>query len=293
MTQSFLTTSEVAAYLRLKERKVYDLVRQGQIPCTKVTGKLLFPRQAVDLWLLNHMEGDQHTSRPIPPVLAGSNDPLLDWALREANADLAMLCHGSGDGVRLLLEGRAMAAGLHLVDRATGEYNKPLRWGLGGMRDLVLIHWARRQQGLLLAPGNPQGIHRVRDLAGGKVVVVRRQPEAGADTLFNLLLDRDGVDPRGLREAPGRALSEDDLALDIREGRADCGLAVEAAGRRHGLDFIPLHMEHFDIAMRRRSFFEPSIQNLLRFAATERFRERARTMGGYDISALGRVVYNA
>jgi excisionase family DNA binding protein len=82
----YLTTAEVAAYLRLKERKVYDLVRQGEMPCVRITGKLLFPRQVIDLWAMNHLEGDQQSATPVAPVLAGSHDPLLEWAMRESGA---------------------------------------------------------------------------------------------------------------------------------------------------------------------------------------------------------------
>ena len=102
MPNDYLTTAEVADYLRLKERKVYDLVRQGHIPCSRATGKLLFPRQHIDMWVLSHLEGDQAQRQPPPPVLAGSQDPLLEWAVRESGSDLASLCQGSGDGVRRL-----------------------------------------------------------------------------------------------------------------------------------------------------------------------------------------------
>ncbi len=79
----------------------------------------------------------------------------------------------------------------------------------------------------------------------------------------------------------------------MREGEADTGLAVEAAATRHALEFIPLHVEHFDLAMRRRSYFTPPIQRLMAFAASDRLQARAGAMGGYDVSRLGRVVYNA
>ncbi len=288
-----LTTAEVADYLRLRQRKIYELVRQQAIPCTRVTGKLLFPRQAIDLWLHNHLEGDVAASRPIPEVLAGSHDPLLDWTVREAGTDLAQLCHGSGDGVKRLLDGRAMLVGLHLTDPETGTANDPVRCGLGGMRDLVMIHWAQRRQGLLLAPGNPLAITTLEDLFRSDITVVRRQTGAGADSLLQWLLRRVGHPVEAINTAAHPALGEDDLALDVREGRADCGLGVEASARRHGLDFIPLHTESFDLAMRRRSYFEPSVQGLLTFAAGSHFRERAAAMGGYDVSDIGTVVYNA
>jgi excisionase family DNA binding protein len=288
-----MTTAEVAAYLRLKERKVYDLVRQGQIPCVRITGKLLFPRQAVDLWVMNHLEGDQPTREPVPSVLAGSQDPLLDWAVRESGSELAVLCHGSGDGVRRLLEAKAMVAGLHLIDPVTGDSNRPQAIGLGGMRDLVIVRWAIRRQGLLFPRGNPKGIRSMQDLGRGNLRVAYRQPEAGADSLFRWLLARCGLDRESLQFSPHASLTEDDLALTVRAGEADVGLAVEAAARRHGLEFLPLHEEPFDLAMRRRSYFEPAIQRLLSFARSARFEERARAMGGYDVSTMAMVIYNA
>ena len=72
MPNDYLTTAEVADYLRLKERKVYDLVRQGHIPCSRATGKLLFPRQHIDMWVLSHLEGDQAQRQPgtrVPPFM--------------------------------------------------------------------------------------------------------------------------------------------------------------------------------------------------------------------------------
>jgi putative molybdopterin biosynthesis protein len=289
----YLTTAEVAAYLRLKERKVYDLVRQGEMPCVRITGKLLFPRQVIDLWAMNHLEGDQQSATPVAPVLAGSHDPLLEWAMRESGAGLASLCRGSMDGARRLLEGRVMLAGLHVLDPHSGAYNSPAMLGLGGMRDLVIIHWAVRQQGLLLPPGNPLGLRGLADLARPGLRVAHRQPEAGADTLFRSLLERSGLDHAALRLTDHPSLSEDDLALAIREGVADAGIAIEAAARRHGLEFIPLHFEKFELAIRRRNYFEPPVQRLLEFGRGARLREQARLMGGYDVSALGAVAYNA
>lgn len=293
MHHTYLTTVEVAEYLRLKERKIYDLVRQGDIPCVRITGKLLFPRQSIDIWLMNHLEGDKASRLPTPLVLAGSQDPLLEWAVRESGSGLALLCNGSGDGVRRLLTGEAMLAGLHLLDEERGGYNKPDVLGLGGMLDLVMVRWARRRQGLLLAPGNPLGIVSLRDLTRAGVRVAHRQPDAGAHQLLKWLLGRAGIDSRCLGFVPHASLSEDDLALAIRQGEADAGVGVEAAARRQGLDFVPLHEECFDLAMRRRSYFESSVQRLLSFAREDRFADKVEALGGYVTRELGQVAYNA
>lgn len=290
---AYLTTAEVAEYLRLKERKVYDLVSQGVIPCVRITGKLLFPRQRVDLWLMNHLEGDDAVSSPIPQVLAGSQDPLLEWAVKESSAELALLCQGSGDGVQRLVDGRAMLAGMHIWHAESQRYNDPATLGLNGMRDLVLIRWAKRQQGLLLAADNPHNLCRLEDLARPGIRVAHRQPEAGVSHLLQSLLASHSIDGQQLAWASHPSLSEDDLALAIRQGEADVGVGIEAAARRQGLAFIPLQQEQFDLAMRRRHYFEPAIQRLLAFARSERFIHRAESLGGYDIRDLGNVIYNA
>lgn len=290
---TYLTTAEVAGYLRLKERKVYDLVSQGMIPCVRITGKLLFPRQRIDLWLMNHLEGDDGVGAPTQPVLVGSQDPLLEWAAKESGAELALLCQGSGDGVQRLIAGRAMVAGMHIWHGESQRYNDPAMLGLGGMRDLVLIRWVKRTQGLLVAGDNPYRIAGLDDLARPGVRVAHRQPDAGVTHLVHSLLVRHGMDARTLRWADHLSLSEDDLALSIRQGEADVGVGIEAAARRQGLAFIPLQQEHFDLAMRRRHYFEPALQRLLAFARSERFVRRAEALGGYDVSELGEVVYNA
>lgn len=290
---AYLTTAEVATYLRLKERKVYDLVSQGVIPCVKVTGKLLFPRQRIDLWLMNHLEGDHASHTSVPLVVAGSQDPLLEWAIKESGADLALLCQGSGDGVQRLLRGQAMLAGMHLWHPNSQGYNDPAELGMSGVRDLVMIRWARRWQGLLLAADNPWQIQRFEDITQPQVRVARRQPDAGASHLLHSLIQRHGIDEKHVNWVANPALSEDDLALMIQQGDADTGLGIEAAARRQSLHFIALHEECFDLAMHRRHYFEPPVQKLLAFAQSERFIQRAKALGGYTISELGQVVYNA
>lgn len=288
-----MTTREVAAYLRLKERKVYDLVRAERIPCSRVTGKLLFPKQAVDLWLLQHTEFAGPEPRLAPPVVAGSHDPLLEWALRQSGCDLALLAGGSEDGLRRLAAGQAVVAGIHLLDPDSGDYNIPAARSLAGMADIVLIEWARREQGLVLTPGNPLAIGSLADLAQKRARVVRRQEGAGAQVLLRHLLVRDELSFEALPVVEPPALTETDIATAVLDGNADCGLAIRAVARRFRLDFIPLHTERFDLVMRRRDYFEAPMQTLLGFTRTAAFRERAADFGGYDVSDTGRVVYNA
>ncbi|MBU6506805.1 MAG: helix-turn-helix transcriptional regulator [Alphaproteobacteria bacterium] len=291
--REFFNTAEVADYLRLKERTIYELVRTKQIPCSRVTGKLLFPRQLVDLWVTRQTEFAGPDLRPAPPVAAGSHDPLLEWALRESGSELALLAGGSDDGLRRLVANKAIVAGIHLLDPVSGEYNRPAVRALGGLADVVLIEWAKREQGLVVVRDNPHRIATPADLGRNGVRVLRRQDGAGAQVLLRYVLAEAKL---RLEDLPGPvqpALTETDIAAAILDGKADAGVAVRAVAQRHKLGFVPLRWERFDLAMRRRDYFEPSVQKLLRFARTPEFVERAQILGGYDLVAAGTVTYNA
>lgn len=290
-----MDTQEVAAYLRLKTRRIYDLVRQRAIPHVRATGKLLFPREQIDAWLAAKSAvpaAVAAAAKALPAIVAGSHDPLLEWAVRESGSGLAVLACGSRAGLARFVDGGALVAALHWRDDASGEYNVPLVRELLPGADVVVIEWVRRTQGLLLVAGNPLRIRGVADLARRNVRIVHRQPEAGSHQLLAHLLAQAGVAPDALRFVARPALAETDLAAAIREGKADAGVAIEAAARAHGLAFIPLATERLDLVVRRRDYFEPPVQALLAFARSADMREHAAALGGYDASATGRVVFN-
>ena len=288
-----MDTREVAAYLRLKERRVYDLVRKNALPHIRATGKLLFPKAQIDAWLASKSGAPPESAMVTPPIVAGSHDPLLEWAVRDSRCGLAILACGSSAGIERLAQGRATVAAMHWLDRSTGEYNVPLARERMGTTDFVVIEWAKRAQGLLLPPGNPLRIKTLADLARARARLVPRQPEAGSHHLFLHLLAQAKIDPRKLRWLARPLVAETDLAATIHNGHADAGVAIEAAARAHGLAFIPLAMERLDLVMRRRDYFEASVQALLAFARGQEFAQQSANMGGYDVTASGRVVFNA
>ncbi|MCB1504433.1 MAG: helix-turn-helix transcriptional regulator [Hyphomicrobiaceae bacterium] len=291
----YLTTKEVADLLRLKERKVYDLVAEGGIPCVRATGKLLFPRDLVEAWLARNLEFRDGTESLAvrPPIVGGSSDPLLDWALREAETGLAVAFGGSLDGLRRMARAETILAGSHLADEgvAIGQ-----SWNIGHVRrqlagqPVVVIEWARRSQGLIVAADNPLGLKSVDMLRRRKVI--GRQREAGAFVLFErLLADKEmKLADVALIEAPAR--TEADVAAAVADGRADAGLAIEAVARQYRLGFVPLVEERYDLVIWRRDAFEPAVQKLLTFGRSEEFRKRAAQLGGYDVSGFGTVHYN-
>lgn len=288
-----MTTREVAEYLRIKERKVYDLVRLNRIPCTRVTGKLLFPRGLIDRWMAGSTASAATEAPAAPPVVAGSRDPLLDWAVRESGSGLALMAGGSEDGLRRLATGAAMAAGIHLLDPETGSYNAAAIAASIEHLGVVAIEWAWREEGLLLPAGNPQGIRGVADLASHATKLVRRQPGAGARVLFDHLMAQAGLTDQQIAYVGQIAMTGQEVGLAVLEGKAEAGIGLRAVARQLRLDFLPLATERFDLVLQRRDYFEPPFQKLLEFARTDTFRARAGELGGYDVSGLGRVSYNA
>jgi putative molybdopterin biosynthesis protein len=288
----FLTTREVAALLRIKERKVYELVAEHAIPVSRVTGKLLFPREMVEAWVWRQSEyqGGIEGLHGRPPVLAGSHDPLLEWALRESGSELAAFFDGSLDGLGRLAAGKAIAAGMHVYEPEAQDWNRGhLERAMDGM-PVVLIEWARRVQGLVVPPGNPKAIAGLADLDGR--TLVPRQERSGSHLLLDYLMRKEGLERARLELVTPSARSEADVALAIAAGKADAGFAVETVARQFRLGFVPLFRERYDLAIWRRDYFEPPLQKLLAFCRTPEFAQRAAELGGYEVAGLGRVYYN-
>lgn len=293
-TPDLMTVTEVADYLRVRQRTIYELVRTQRIPNCKISGKLLFPRRLVELWVAQSADYPQaatHLTAP-PPVIAGSHDPLLEWAVRESKCGLAILVDGSAGGVHSLLSGHAVACGLHLIDPTTGNYDaSALATKLVGL-DFVVIEWARRRQGLIVARGNPARIGSVTDLKNPGLRVVTRQEGSGSALLFAKLIADAGFTVADLNVPIPPVSSEADIAVAVRQGKADVGLAIEAAAREQGLDFVPLQWERFDLVVRRMEYFEPPLQRLLTFTRSQTFQVRAELLGGYNTANVGTIVFN-
>ncbi len=278
---TFLTTKEVADLLRVRERKVYDLAAADEIPHRRITGKLLFPRVELLAWIDGNGE-------PVPadraPVLTGSHDPLLDWAIRESGAGLATLLNGSFDGLEVFSEGAAAATGMHIPE--AGGWN--IRTvSSRGLRDCVLIVWAVRTRGLIVSQAEGDTIHGFSDLVGKRVV--QRQKGAGAAALFDGLLTESGLTRDDFQPADGTARTEHDAATAVAAGDADAALGIEAMARQFHLPFVPLMNERFDLLVDRKFYFTEPFQALVHFLSSTSLRDKAASMGGYDLSDAGTV----
>jgi len=295
MQADLLTTDEAATYLRLSERKLYDLVAAGAVPCSKVTGRWLFPRAALDRWVMAGLAVPAFGQADAPPIVGGSQDPLLEWALRDSGSGLASLPEGSENGLRRLGRGEVMMAAIHL-HRMSGDdesANPDTVVVAPGLHDAVVIAFVRREQGLLVAPGNPLGLTDIAAVVGRKARLAQRQAGAGAQLLLLGLLARAGLPADALPRAVTEHATGSDLAQAVRSGRADCGIAPRAVAVATGLDFVPLAWERFDLVLRQRDYFRAGPQARFAFIRSAAFRDRAQELGGYDVDQSGAVRFAA
>jgi putative molybdopterin biosynthesis protein len=294
----FLTTSEAADYLRLGERKLYELVTVGAIPCSKVTGKWLFPRHELDLWVLSGLARPAGmTAVEPPPIMGGSQDDLLEWSLRESGSGLASLTEGTMRGVERLQRGEVLAAAVHfhgddLSANGAGDANIAALRALPGLHDAVLVGVARRERARARAR-QPQGSAGPAGRAG-----VRRQDRCQA-TRRGRTAAVGGAAQTSWRERQGSASTRATLSHRSRSrsrdphGERRLRHCNPRCGESAGLDFVPLIWESFDLLTRQRSYFRPAIQTLAAFLRDKRLAQRAAELTGYDTAPAGQIRFSA
>ena len=284
----YLTTRELAELLRLKERKVYDLASSGKIPCSRATGKLLFPRNAIESWIKDHASGvDKPGLVMRPNVVLGSHDPLLEWAIRESRCGLASCLDSSIDGLQRFAAGDGIATGMHIYDVETDDWNQSMVKARFTNQAVVLVRWAKRQRGIIV--DRQRQLAKLDDICGLKLVP--RQSEAGSQILLNSLLARSNIKTDEINWLTP-ALSEVDAVLAVQESKADATFGLASLAAQYKLGFLPVIEEQFDLLVDRRAWFEPAWQTLLTFCHSTKFRNRAVELVGYDVRESLTVRFN-
>ncbi len=289
--REYLTVKELAELLRLKERKIYDLAASGAVPCVKVTGKLLFPEQDIRAWIATGQNDASETMGPVRPnVFLGSHDPLLDWALRQSRCGMASLFDSSLDGLTRFAARQGTAAGLHMPDANSDEWNIPHVHQACAGQNAALIGFAKRMRGLVIRPEDADRITGLGDLKNRRFAP--RQPESGTANIFAKACRDAGLDPADLTLTDAQR-SEADAVTMVQHGAADATFGLASLAKAHGLAFVPLIQERFDIIIDRRAWFEEPLQTFSDFMRSDGFAEQAARLGGYDIACAGKTRWNA
>jgi molybdenum cofactor synthesis domain-containing protein len=225
-------------------------------------------------------------------VVIGSHDITIDllgdeirrrgYSIRISSGNV-----GSLGGLTALRKGICHMAGSHLLDTETGEYNiSYIKRYIKGLK-VSVFHLAQRDQGLILAKGNPKKIKGVQDLTRQDVTFVNRQAGSGTRVLFDYLLGDLGIKPESVRGYDHEEFTHMAVAVDVLSGAADCGLGIYAAAKALSLDFVPLEREQYDLIFPSAFLEIPAIQAVLETIRSQGFRERVRSLGGYDPAKSG------
>lgn len=296
----FLTTKEVSQLLHVNEKMVYTLVNDKGLPATKVTGKWLFPRRLVEEWLETHIlnyerGGVRQLGEEGILLLAGSDDLLLQKAIslfhKKNPTTIAFFANlGSMGGLKSLRHGLCHIGVCHLLQDDQNEYNFDF-----ADRELdkspVFVNFSRRQQGLLVAKGNPKDITGVADLARSDVCIVNRPLGTGTRLLLDYEISRSDISSKQIDGYQREVSRHLDAGLEVYGGRADVAPAIQAVAGILGLDFIPLRWERFDLLILRDRFFERGIQSFISLLHEKSFRDLAKSFEGYDVSLCGKMLF--
>jgi putative molybdopterin biosynthesis protein len=232
-------------------------------------------------------------------VAIGSHDPVLDLAavaLRgiDPGVTLASSNVGSLGGLVALRDGLCHLAGSHLLDPETGEYTLPYLprvFGQGGVvNDVIVVRLVHREQGLIVAAGNPLEITGIEDLSRPGLRYVNRQRGAGTRVLLDHELRRRGIEPGDVVGYQREEHTHLAVAAAVAAGRADAGLGVLAASRSFGLDFVPVAQEPYDLVVTQEAYGSDVLAPLWALLADEKFRASVEALGGYSSAETGRRV---
>ena len=226
-------------------------------------------------------------------VATGSHDLVLDLAAsalrqRDPLVTLASSNVGSLGGLTALRDGLCHIAGSHLLDPATGEYTLPYVERLLPGRPVALVRLVHRDQGLIVAPGNPMGINGIEDVAERRLRYVNRQRGAGTRMLLDYELSSLDIEPGAIDGYQREEHTHLAVAAAVAAGRADCGLGVLAAARAFGLDFVPVAQEPYDLVLLEDSIEDALLAPLWSLLEDDEFRRAVTDLGGYDTIEMGR-----
>lgn len=223
----------------------------------------------------------------------GSHDLALDilgaFLRRRMGVQLSCANVGSMGGITAVLRDEAHLAGIHLLDTATGEYNVAYVEKYLPHKTWCLVHLARRQQGLMVAPGNPKNITGLADLARTEVVFINRQRGSGTRTLLDYHLTRLGLAGAAIVGYDKEVATHMAVAASVAAGAADAGLGIRAAAAALGLAFIPVAQEQYDLLLNM-SPTDAMAQEIISILSSPDFRRQVEDLGGYDLAAAGQMI---
>lgn len=297
-----MSTREVAEYLGINEKQVYHLIKTKSIPCTRVTGKWVFPKKLIDRWITTNAlkEGpfiDEALKDNTGALFAaGSNDPVLDILINMMHGcgggkHIFSCVTGSTEGLRLLGCGFTDIAWCHLSKPDTGEYDTNEMSELVPDKKIVIIQLFKRELGFIMRPDTSSGTVSFKSAAGSGSRFINRQTGSGTRILIENFIKAENIDPGSIKGYDSEVNTHIEVGLNILSGSADIGVATGAVAKMLGLGFQPLIRESFDMVILQQTFFRDEIQMFIETLQSDRFRNMTSSLGNYDFTKSGKIIF--
>lgn len=306
MSDVSYTTEEIAALLKVSKLTVYDLIKKGDLPAYRVGRQMRVDAADLDAYKQRARSGNSAIQPEQPPgtpaatfernIVISGQDIALDILTRhlEGHAQGVRPLRsytGSLNGLMAMYRGEAHIVSTHLWDGDTNDYNIPYVRKILVSHRYVVVNLVSRQAGLFIRKGNPKQITGWNDLGRKDISIVNREKGSGARTLLDEQLRLHDISPQQVQGYHNEESNHLSVAGAIASGMADTGVGIEKAAYIVGIDFIPLIQERYDLVVLKTPENKPMLDHLLRILQSSAFRNEILSIGGYDVTQTGHVLY--
>lgn len=216
---------------------------------------------------------------------------LKEFMARDAKLHLDLQFRGSLECLRALSRGECTLAGFHVSeDRAQGSLTQKAFKALLRPGMHKLINFVGRQQGLMVAPGNPKRIRGLQDLKRPDVRFINRQQASGTRLALEQLLAAAAIAPSSIDGYEAAEPTHLSVAAAVASGMADAGFGIHAAAAEFGLEFIPMMREQYYFVCLKEAVDQPAIVKLRELLQRSEWQVLIRDLQGYDTAAAGDVI---
>jgi putative molybdopterin biosynthesis protein len=303
MDERAYTPDEVAQIFQISKHTVYELIKRGELLAFKIGNKMRIEHTELERYKENmkapakkRTDALNVSSMSTAPIrLSGSHDFLVEHFAKQAGSALNVQIQpsfiGSLEGLMMLYRGQCDIAAIHLLDPASQEYNLPFIHQLFVYEEIAVVRFAARQQGFIVAKGNPKSILDFTDLSRKDVQFVNRQKGAGTRFLLDSMLSNLGINPNKINGYGNEEWNHLSAASYINRGMADVAFGIQSAASHLGLDFMPVTQEKFDLVFRFTAENKQNLIALIHYLQSALFKDSLTDLEGYSIQDLGKIIY--
>jgi len=298
-----LTAAEAAKILKVSKYTLYELVKRGEFPAHHVGRQLRIDPDVLDHYLrgtLSENTPPAVTPSNVPALpnirFIGSHDPVVELLFEflqhtSIPIESSIYFKGSMDGLIALKRGEADISGIHLWDNVSKDYNISYVQHVIPDESVCIVNLIQREQGFILAPGNPLHLQTWEDITKEGVRFINRQRGSGTRLRLDSYLQAAKISPDRILGYGDEETTHSGLACLVANGQADVGVGVKSAAQRLGLDFILLFQEHYDLVCLGK-FTKSSVwKQLIEVLNSPGFAQAIKQQNGYDTSLTGKIIF--